>query len=115
MSGVTLSFARLTGGDLSGQNLAKIRMRYASLLSVKLPGVNLTEATLIGTLFTKCDLQAAQLRGAKLSGAVFIDERWTKLLRRPTTAIHLSSLFQIMGLFQFHFAGNRDRIKRFVT
>jgi len=90
---VDLSRAKLTGADLNGANLARVRLTYADLTGADLRGANLIRARLIGADLNRADLfdvdftganladanlagadlRAANLTDAKLTGAKFTD------------------------------------------
>jgi phospholipase C len=89
---VDLSYAKLKGKDLTGQNFATALMQNANLAGANLTGgflpaadlekaslkgANLTRANLKGANLTGADLAGANLLKAKLTGAILTGAIWT--------------------------------------
>jgi uncharacterized protein YjbI with pentapeptide repeats len=86
-----LSRAGLRGLDLSGFDLSRVDLRGADLRGTNLSGANLSDAHLDGANFFKAVLDRADLAGAFLNGAQFLNcaqlvvaRNWQKAFRDET-------------------------------
>lgn len=76
LSGEILSWADLTGANLSEANLSGVILNWSNLSHVKLRGANLSDCDLNWTNLEQADLQGANLRGAEVSAANLKGADW---------------------------------------
>jgi hypothetical protein len=70
LSGANLSYADLSYADLSGANLSGANLSYANLSGANLSGANLRGANLSGANLSYADLRGANLSGANLKDII---------------------------------------------
>jgi hypothetical protein len=78
LTGADLARLRLPGADLAGARLARTRFRAADLHGAVLGGADLTGADLAGADLAGTNLTAADLTGARLTGAYLVGATLTR-------------------------------------
>ncbi|MEQ8540779.1 MAG: pentapeptide repeat-containing protein [Coleofasciculus sp. D1-CHI-01] len=77
LSDEVLSWADLTGANLSGANLSGVILNWANLSQVKLRCANLSNSDLNWANLERADLQGANLSGAEVSAANLNGADWS--------------------------------------
>ncbi len=68
LTGISLSFNNLAGGNFAGQNFADAEFEAATLTNANFQNANLTNAFFRGAMLTGADFTGAEVRGANFLG-----------------------------------------------